>query len=507
MVPLRLLIAPGSADASWRQRCSVADLLDHQLRRLARQRRMQRGVDAVLRPAAVSLGIAAGIAVVVRLAIPAAAPLLPAIVVAGILVPFAWLPAGWRRRDDASLVAGHLDQLTDGRGLAMALAEAQPRPEDWLERLRVPLETFTPPALRWHHGQGALWAALAVVIALLLPQQVTAFRAGVDPVAALFTSTEQELTALENAGALPPEVLAEQRHRLEELREHAEQHGMDQATWEAKDRLEQRLRAEAGSSSRSLAEALAQAEVASTSSSAGQQAASEALAQRLGELAARAPGLVPQVAAGDKAAMREAIAAAAAKGLLTPEQAAALEKLGFSPEGGQPQQMNAQQQRDLAEKLRQELNDRARELGTCEGCEGLALMLEEARGRGQGAPDRGPGHTDHPQLATDRFTVGNLDDLPPGARVNPDGSITLAEQVREPDVTADALQDSVRAAARAFDPAAADASTAEIAPRHRAAVGRYFTEHAPTAPLTKSPAPAPVPAPAKNPPPSPAIIP
>jgi len=466
----------------------VADLLDHQLRRLARQRRVQRSVNAVLRPAALTLGVAAGVAVVVRLAVPAAAPLLPAIVVAGILLPLVWLPAGWRRRDDASLVAGHLDQLTDGRGLAMALAEAQPRPDDWLERLRVPLETFTPPPLRWQQGQGALWAALAVAIALLLPQQISTIRAGVDPIGALFTSTEQELTALENAGALPPEVLAEQRRRLEELRQHAEQHGMDQATWEAKDRLEQRLRAEAGSSTRSLAEALAQAEVASTSSSAAQQAASEALAQRLGELAARAPGLVPQVAAGDQAAMREAIAAAAAKGLLTPEQAAALEKLGFRPEGGQPQQLNAQQQRDLAENLRQELADRARELGTCEGCEGLAQMLEEARARGKGTPNRGPGHTDHPQLATDRFNVGNLDDLPPGARVNPDGSITLAEQVREPEVTADALQDSVRAAARAFDPAAADASTAEVAPRHRAAVGRYFTEQPPaSAPVSANP--------------------
>lgn len=452
----------------------MRDLLDRQLARLDRQRRAQRTVDAMLPAAAISLGLAAVAILVIRLAAPEASGLLPAVVLAGLLVPLVRLPAGWRPRDPASDLAGHLDLLTDGRGLTMALAETVHRDAGWLERLRTQLETFEPPALVWNRGRGAMIALIAIALALALPQQHPRETPIIDPVAALFASTDGTLDTLEDLGALPPERIAEHRQRLDELRAHAEHHGMDQATWEAKDRLEQRLRAEAGLSSRRLAEALAQAEVATQSDPAAQQAAAEAMAQRLGELAARAPGLVPPIEAGDAQAMRDAIAAAAAKGLLTPEQAAALERLGFRPGPQDRGNLDPAQQRELAERLREALDERARELGSCDACEGFGDALAEARRNLGGGVERGPGAADHPQLPTDRFAVGALDDLPPGARVNPDGSVTLAEQIRDPEVAAETAELAARAAARAFDPAAADARRSELAPRHRAVVGRYF---------------------------------
>jgi len=460
----------------------MRDLLDRQLARLERQRRVQRTMDAVLPAAAVSLGVVAVVALVVRLAAPEAVAVLPAVILAGVLAPLVRIPAGWRPRDRPSDLAGHLDLLTDGRGLAMALAETDQRDDGWLERLRIPLETFQPPAVTWGRGRGALIALIAVALTLALPQQHGRIASIVDPVAALFASTEGTLDALADLGALPPERIAEHRQRLDELRAHAERHGMDQATWEAKDRLEQRLRAEAGLSSRRLAEALAQAEFATQGDPSAQQAAAEAMAQRLGELAARAPGLVPPIAPGDAQALSAAIAAAAAKGLLTPEQAAALERLGFRPGAPDGAALDPGQQRELAERLREALDERARALGTCDACEGFGDALAEARRTLGGGVDRGPGAADHPYLPTDRFAVGALDDLPPGARVNPDGSVTLAEQIRDPEVAAETAELAARAAARAFDPAAADARRSELAPRHRAVVGRYFATESTTPP-------------------------
>ncbi len=461
----------------------MPDLLDLQLARLARQRRMQRSLDRVLPITALSLGLVAVSVLVIRLAAPEAVALVPALILAGLLTPLVWFPAGWRTQDCARDLAGHLDLLTDGRGLTMALAESAERDADWLAHLRTRLESFRPPALVWQRGRAALVALAAIALALALPQQHPNSAQVLNPVTALFANTEQSLATLDQLAVLPPERIAEHRQRLEALRAHAEQHGMDQATWEAKDRLDQRLRAEAGLSSRRLAEALAQAEVATQSAPGAQQAAAEALTQRLGELAARAPGLVPTVTPGDADALRAAVAAAAAQGLLTPEQAAALERLGFRPGLNQGAPLDPAQQRELAERLREALEERARELGNCAECQGFNDALAEARRALGGGVDRGPGAADHPYLPTDRFAVGGMDDLPPGARVNPDGSITLAEQIRDPDVAAETAELAARAAARAFDPAAADARRSDLAPRHRAVVGRYFAgEATPTPP-------------------------
>ena len=73
-----------------------------------------------------------------------------------------------------------------------------------------------------------------------------------------------------------------------------------------------------------------------------------------------------------------------------------------------------------------------------------------------------------------RTAGGGVEGLPAGAQLNPDGSVTLAEQVRDAEVDDAVQRAALRAAAQAFDPTAADARRATVAPRHRAVVERYF---------------------------------
>ena len=464
----------------------MADLLDHQLAALHRRRRVQRVVERWVPATTLAVGVAATAVMVIRLAVPGLEGLALGLACGGVLAGLVVVPSAWRPRDRSADLAGHLDQLIDGRGLAMALA-AQPadqRDADWAARLRQPLEQLDLPALRWPGAGGLALAALVLAVGLLIPQQHPDSNR-INPVQALFAGLEASLDRLEDLGATTPEQIIEHRAKLEELKAQAGRSGMDQAIWMARDRLDEALRADAAAATRRLAEALAQAEVGATSPAAAAQAA-EALAQQLGELAARAPGLVPRLDGENAQALREALAQAVQQGLLTPQQEQALGRLGIRPNQGGQAQLNGEQQRQLAERIQRELERRAQELGTCEGGEGMGEALAEARGRGNrpgdGGLNRGPGHTDHPRFATDPLGIGQVDDLPPGARVNPDGSITLAEQVRDPDLEAAALQEAARAAARAFDPAAADARSARLAPRHRATVGRYFA-----APTTDSP--------------------
>jgi hypothetical protein len=58
------------------------------------------------------------------------------------------------------------------------------------------------------------------------------------------------------------------------------------------------------------------------------------------------------------------------------------------------------------------------------------------------------------------------------AVVEPDGSVAFATAVRDP--TDEDIAAAARAATQAFDPAAADARRAVVAPGHRAATARYF---------------------------------
>lgn len=463
----------------------MPDVLDHSLSRLALRRRLQRGLDGLLPAMAIGAAAAATAVMVVRLGVPSLAWTVWPLAAAGVLAPVVALPRALRTQDRTADLAGHLDLQLGVNGVAMALAAvpADGRDGGWQARLRRPLEEWQPPALQWHGG-GRVLAALAILgLALLLPQ-AEARRATKSPTAGLFAGAAERLHGLTDAQLLPPEQADEFAKRLQELQANAERTGMDQATWEGLARLEQDLQAANQQAGRRLAEALAQAELAAKTPEAPSTPAvtaemAAAMSQQMAELAAQAPGLVPQLAAdADAQAMQQALAQAAAQGRLSPEQLAALQKLGLKPApnlDGKP--LTEEQLRQLADKLAKGLAQNCDKLGVCDGCDGdqFALLLAEARGRpGRGGVGRGPGHTNHPQLETERFPVGSIEGLPPGARLNPDGSVTLAEQVREPEVDAEAAEAGRRAAAQQFDPTAADARRASTAPRHRAAVSRYF---------------------------------
>ena len=458
----------------------MSDLLDLSLTRLSRWRRIQRGGDAVLKAAVVSLGVAATAVIVVRLGLPSLGWLGWPLTVAGLLTPLLMLPRALRHRDQAPDLAGLLDLQLNTHGVAMALAAmpSNQRDEGWMARLRRPLDDWQPPAFAWVKVKLPLVALGMLLCAVMIPQ---AQMRSVTPstTAGFFAQTGDRLADLTDANLLPPEQADRLQKRFEELKANAERAGMDQATWEGLARLKEDLTSAAQLSGRRLAEALAEAEHAvkppetkETPEAASQAAV--AMAQHLAELAAQAPGLVPKLPVGaDADALKAALQQAAAQGKLSDEQLAALEKLGLQPSAGQTAALNEQQARALASRLVDELAKRAAMLGTEED---FSRLLAEARGRpGRGRHSRGPGHTDHPQeLDVERFPVGGVVGLSPGARLNADGSVTLAEQVREPEVDAATAEAGRRAAAQSFDPTAADARRATTAPRHRAAVQQYF---------------------------------
>lgn len=450
----------------------MSDPLDLSLARLQRWRRIQRGLDRVLPVAAAACGIAATAVMVVRLGLPALAWTVWPIAAVGALSPLLVLPRALRVRDRATDLAGHLDLQLDANGMAMALAAvpAGERDGGWQARLRQPIEAWRPPALRWTNGKGTLAALAILALALALPQAQPQ-PALASTTAGLFAQAGERLSQLTAAQLLPPTQAEVLQQRLVELTANAARSGMDQATWEGLARLEQDLERAGQQAGQRLAEALAEAErAAKPPETPPSPEAAMVMVQQLAELAAQAPGLVPVLPPGAEAeALQTALRQAAAQGKLSAEQLAALERLGLQPAGAAGQCLSEEEARGLAAKLIDELAERAKALGTTSG-ESFAQRLAECRG----GPNRGPGHTDHPQLTSERFPVGEVAGLAPGARLNPDGSVTLAEQVREPDVDAAAAEAGRRAVAQQFDPTAADARRASTAPRHRAAVQRYF---------------------------------
>lgn len=456
----------------------MSDLLDRQLDRLHRQRRFQRTLDRSLPALGIGLGVAALAVMVVRLAVPGAGWMVLPLAVGGLLVPLLVIPRAFASRDERAVLMGHLDRGCGAHGLAMALA-ALPAPErdgDWMARLRRPLEDLVLPPLRWQAGRGALFAVVCVLVALALPQ-----RAEVPTlptvIGNLFRHAEERIAGLEQAGVIPPAEQEQARADLMQLKNHANDQGMDQPTWEALDRIRERLDRSVDTSTQRLAQSLALSEaVAQPSGDTPPGEATARLAQAVAELALRAPGLVPKLPSGaGEEELSAALAQAAAAGALTQEQADAVKQLGLlRPQAGR--QLDPSAAKQLGEHLAKELAKMRDKLAALGECEGFDEALERERGGRprRGGVARGPGH---PPLTWEdplRTAGGGVEGLPAGAQLNPDGSVTLAEQVRDAEVDDAVQRAALRAAAQAFDPTAADARRATVAPRHRAVVERYF---------------------------------
>ncbi len=454
----------------------VSDLLDRQLDRLHRQRRVQRALDQLLPALGLGLGGAALAVMVVRLAIPGADWIALPLAAAGLLVPVLVVPRAFSVRDERAALTGHLDRGCGAQGLAMALAAvpAAQRDGDWMARLRRPLEDLVLPPLHWTAARGALFAVVCLLVALALPQREVAASLPT-VVGSFFRQATERVAGLEQAGVIPPAESEQARTDLAHLQERATDRGMDQPTWEALDRIRSRLDRSVSTTNQRLAQSLALSEsVAQSPDNSARSQDGARLAQAVAELAVRAPGLVPKLPAGaGEEELAAALAQAAAAGVLSQEQADAVKQLGLlRPQAGR--QLDAAQARKLGEHLAKELakaREALKKLG--EGQEGDGDGDGDGR-PGRGGVSRGPGHADLTWSDPLRTAGGGIEGLPAGAQLNPDGSVTLAEQVRDAEIDESVQQAAVRAAARAFDPTAADARRATVAPRHRAVVERYF---------------------------------
>jgi hypothetical protein len=408
------------------------------------------------------------------------------LIVACLLVPLVVIPRAWARRDSAVVLAGHLDLHVKGQGLGMALA-AEPsasRDADWLARLRQPLEQLSLPSYQFPQLRGVLLASLCLVVAMILPQRL-AVPAIPSVVTSFFDQVKERLSHLEEAGIIPTEEVTQQQADLKRLSAHVVEQGMDQSTWEGLDRLTNRMDRQVDRSVQRLAQAMGLAEAMSQPSSPGEhQAQQQRLAQAVAELAVAAPGLVPRLpkdAGGEE--LSKALAQAVQAGVLSPQQAEAVKQLGLLHPGQGLKPLETADLQALRERLADELAKAREKLSQLGEGNGFDEALERERNgqgredrRGRGGVGRGPGHA---PLAWDdplRTAGGGIEGLPSGMQLNPDGSVTIAEQVRDAEIDPEIQAAAQRAAARAFDPTAADAKRATVAPRHRAVVDKYFAQ-------------------------------
>lgn len=530
------------------------DLLDVRLSELARRRRMGRALAALVPALAVSLGLCAVAILTIRLAFPQAAAAVPWVAMAGLLAPLAIvLPAALSKRDAPGVLAGHLDLLSRGQGLVMALAEepSGARDPDWQDRILRRLEGVRLPPIR----PPALWpmllAAISVAIAAGLEQRVEAEPPEVPAWKGLVGETEERLKRLAEAGLLGAEEQDRLEEQLRRLEEAASELGMTQATWESLDRLDRRLDDAKRDATRALAEAIVAAErslevdldkpeeVATPEtvppdeadperrrrdrdrlkrkdptqpegepgarmrdnakrllerlSRPGKDALTQ-LAKDLGDLAEVAPGLMSRLDPEQLEAMQKLMEALdselseAQKQALKEMLKKAMEQAGQQREGqqaegqqgegadggGGPTPLTPEQTKKLIEALKEALDGGAETLGELGQGEALMKLLVALRMLGGGGVARGPGRAPLTREERDPIPLTRTDKLPPGAKVNNDGSVTLHTSTRDPELDDAALRALERAAAQDFEATDADARRARIAPRHRSAVGRYF---------------------------------
>lgn len=473
----------------------MATPLDLLLRRLARRRAWDRTLTSFAPALALGTMLAATAVVVVRLTMVDGAWLVPAVATAGLLGPAVLLPRLLSRRESPALLAGHLDRLAGADGLVMALAESDPRQRDpgWLARAGAALARVRLPRPDLRPLAAPAFGLLCLIGAAALPQiQPTAPTAlAADPTRPLV----QEVTALAEAQVITPE----ERHDLEAQLKTLAAGGLDQATWQGLDRLAQQLDAQAQAAGERLGAVLDAAAKAQHSTPENAAAQAAALGQALAELAATAPGLMPALPPGaTQEAMAQALAEAVRQGRITPDQAKALAKAGLkpAPKSG-ARNLNPGECRSLARDLEKSLAGKCKGLGKGKSASALRRFLEGRKGFGEGDVSRGPGHAPLERVARDPLEGGASAPLAEGLVENPDGSVTVATQSRDPQADAAAQAALTRAAARTFDPTAADSRRAVIAPRHRGAVQAYFQADAaagaapppPSAPVPTAPAP------------------
>ncbi len=463
--------------------------LDALMIRLARRHRWQQLIVVGAPRLVASTILAAVVIAVVRLALPNGDWLVPAIIAAGVLTPLPWLPGAWRQRTTTAALAGELDLLAGADGLVMGYAEQ--RDPAWAERCSAAVQRITLPPLRDRPLMPAFFGVLLMLGAWCLPQAMP-LPALAGPAEALVKPLRDELARLAEAAIITPLERKELDQRLAELVARSQGGTLDQATWEGLDRLQTQLAAQSTAAGAKLAAALAAAQAAAAPESPDQSTATSPeaaallasalaanLASDLAKLAEQAPGLVPDLAdPHQQQALAQALDKALRQGLISKAQAEALQRAGVKPGRAGDPSPNPAQARALARRLADELNKRKNGLSgeARTAAEAFLARLSAEQNCDRGGPSRGPGEAPLDRIARARTAGGDQAALAPGATLNPDGSVTVAAQARDAQADDAALHQLERAAARAFDPTAADSRRATVAPRHRGAVEAYFAD-------------------------------
>lgn len=486
----------------------MADLLDQRLNELNRRHRLQMSFDQWAPLLTISLLLAALIIMAIRLSGIELSWAEWPICIAAALLPCLVIPKKWREQIPQRTLAAELDLMADGRGLCMALAqnETAQRDQDWLARLRVRLEDFQLPPFRWHAARFIPIVLVTLLIACCLPRFIED-----DPTQhrydGFFDDLSMSIEQMADQDLISPELAAEKKQEIEQLKAKAQEKGMNQEIWLARDRLKSYIDHQKQSAAQRIAEALHAAEQLQQQQNKKQQ---NQLTQALAQLAQQNQTLLKKAlnaqALQQMAAMMQQ---AKQEQHLTPQQLAALqqqlqqqglsqEQLARMQQAGMPQ-LSPEQMRQFAQSLKNRLDQQCKGLGQC-GINMNALL--SGLRPGKGGITRGPGHVQLTEKEATQTETGNAQALAPGMRVNPDGSITLAETVREADLSDEAKQAAQRAALQQFDPSAADARRSVSAPRHRAAIAQYFIEQ-----KRETPAPEQPPAPKDSPTPEETDIP
>ena len=398
-------------------------------------------------------------------------------------------------------MVAELDRAAGAGGLAMARAESASAA--WDGSLKSSLAVVPMPRVSLR----PLWPTIALTALAFavpwLPRAELPLRAA--PAQALIAPIAQRAEAVIERGLVTPPEAERIAQAVRELEANAKD-GLNQSGWDALDRLDQQLRAAQEAAEAKLGAVLAAAAQAqrgeSQQSKAGADSAAAELARTMA-LLVETPKLLPQIPPNAKADLGKLLKAAVVAGAIDPAQAEALRKamaaelaLGEAGEPGEGAALDPQALAQLGAFVEQALNAHRQGLAKGDGEEGDGEGEEGEEGEGEGEGDgdkkgkgkgkgkgknrgkggvaRGPGHAELNREAYEPVPIGAAERLPPGVRLNQDGSLTIAESVRDPS-TDEQVGAAPQAAAGIFDPTAADGKQTTIAPRHRAAVRDYFS--------------------------------
>ena len=283
--------------------------------------------------------------------------------------------------------------------MALAQESTEQRDTDWLARLRTRLEDLDFPEFRWHAARFIPAVLLALLIAFLMPRFLDESQ-GQQRYANFFHDMSLMLDEMAKQDLITPEMAEEKKQEIEQLKAKAQEQGINQEIWLARDRIKSYIDHQQQKAAQRMAEAIVAAERLNQQQNLKQQ---QQLMQSLANLAKQNQNLLKK-ALNPENLQQMAAMINKAKQLqqLTPQQLQALQQQmqqqmqqqGLSPEQlAQMQQAQNNMSPEELKRFSQALKDKL-----CKQCQGMgmlgskidAMMMGMMPGRGD--ITRGPGH-------------------------------------------------------------------------------------------------------------------